>query len=322
MNELDEVKMKVLICDAIQKACVDILEDEGFSVDVKTGLNEAEIIDIVKGYSAIIVRGATKITSKIIEASDVLKYVGRAGSGVDNIDVTAATAKGVTVLNVPSGNTISVAEHTVGIMLSMIRFIPQSCADLKNGKWEKKKYMGSELYLKTLGIVGLGKIGAEVAKRCKAFDMKVIAFDPVLPPEKAKEIGVELVGMEKLLKESDFISIHTPGGPNTKNLITDKELSVCKEKVFIVNCARGGILNEEDALKNLNSGKIAGLALDVYSKEPPDADNELLKHPNVIVTPHLGASTKEAQDRVGIAIAHQIADALKGKEIVGAVNKK
>ena len=314
--------MKVLICDAIQKACIEILEKEGFQVDVKTGLPEEELINVVKGYSAVIVRSATKITSKIIEASDELKFIGRAGSGVDTIDVPAATAKGVVVMNVPAGNTISVAEHTVGLMLSMIRFIPQSCADMKNGKWEKKKYMGSELYKKTLGIVGLGKIGYEVSKRCKAFDMKVIAFDPVLPADKAKEMGVELVNMETLLKESDFISIHTPGGPNTKNLISDKELSLCKEKVFIVNCARGGILNETDVLKYLDSGKIAGLALDVYSKEPPDAGDVLINHPKVVVTPHLGASTAEAQDRVGVAIAHQIADALKGKEIVGAVNKK
>jgi D-3-phosphoglycerate dehydrogenase / 2-oxoglutarate reductase len=316
------LKMKVIICDAIQKACIEILENEGFQVDVKTGLSEEELINAIKGYSAVIVRSATKITSKIIEASDELKYIGRAGSGVDTIDVPAATAKNVIVMNVPAGNTISVAEQTIGLMLSMIRFIPQSCSDLKNGKWEKKKYMGSELYQKTLGIIGLGKIGFEVAKRCQAFEMKVLAFDPVLPAEKAKEMGIDLVSFETVLKESDFISIHTPGGPNTKNLISDKELSLCKEKVFIVNCARGGILNEQDALKYLNSGKISGLALDVFSKEPPDANDALINHPNVVVTPHLGASTKEAQDRVGVAIAHQIADALKGKEIVGAVNKK
>jgi D-3-phosphoglycerate dehydrogenase len=314
--------MKVLICDAIQKACIEILEKEGFQVDVKTGLSEEELIITIKDYSAVIVRSATKITSKIIDASNELKYIGRAGSGVDTIDVPAATAKNIIVMNVPAGNTISVAELTIGLMLSMIRFVPQSCSDLKSGKWEKKKYMGSELYKKTLGIIGLGKIGYEVSKRCKAFEMEIIAFDPVLPIEKAKEMGIELVSLETLLKESDFISIHTPGGPNTKNLISEKELSECKEKVFIINCARGGILNEQDALKYLNSGKIAGLALDVFSKEPPDAEDALIHHPNVIVTPHLGASTREAQDRVGIAIAHQIADALKGKDIVGAVNKK
>lgn len=314
--------MKILICDSIQKSCIDILEKEGFVVDVKTGLSEDELVNVIKGYSAVIVRSATKITQKIIEASDELKFIGRAGSGVDTIDVNAATNKNIIVMNVPGGNTISVAEHTVGLMLSMIRFIPQSCNDLKNGKWEKKKYMGYELYNKTLGIVGLGKIGAEVAKRCKAFDMKVIAYDPIISADKAKEYGVDLVDFETLLKQSDFISIHTPGGPNTKNFISAKELEMCKEKVFIVNCARGGILNEEDALKYLNSGKIAGLALDVFSKEPPDSDSELIKHPNVVVTPHLGASTKEAQERVAVAIAHQIADALKGKDIIGAVNKK
>ncbi len=313
--------MKILICDAIQKACIDILEKEGFQVDVKTGLSEDEIIGIIKGYSAVIVRSATKITGKIIEASDELKFIGRAGSGVDTIDVPAATAKKVIVMNVPGGNTVSVAEHTLGLMLSMIRFIPQSCADLKNGKWEKKKYMGNELYQKKLGIVGLGKIGFEVAKRCKAFEMEVIAYDPVLTAEKAKEMGITLVTLGELLQESDFISIHTPGGPNTKNLISEKELAKCKDKVFIINCARGGILSEDDALKFLNSGKIAGLALDVFSKEPPDSNNALLCHPNVVVTPHLGASTKEAQERVGVAIAKQIADALKGKEVVGAVNK-
>jgi D-3-phosphoglycerate dehydrogenase len=178
--------------------------------------------------------------------------------------------------------------------------------------------MGAELYQKTLGIIGIGKIGSEVAKRCKAFNMKVIAYDPLIDPTKDSEN--ELIDLETLLKQSDFISLHLPGGPKTKNLLSDKEFSLCKDKVFIVNCARGGIINEADALKHLNSGKIAGLALDVFAKEPPEANDPLINHPNVIVTPHLGASTKEAQQRVGVAIAQQIADALKGKAIVGAVN--
>jgi D-3-phosphoglycerate dehydrogenase len=307
--------MKVLICDSMQKACIEILKKEGFEVDEKVGLKEDEIVKIVGDYSAVIVRSATKITANIINAATSLKFIGRAGSGVDTIDVPAATAKGIKVMNVPGGNTISVAEHVVGLMLSMIRFIPQSSKDLKSGLWEKKKYMGSELYKKTLGIIGFGKIGSEVAKRCKAFDMKIIAC-----VRQKRELGVELVDLETLLKESDFISINLPGGPATKNLLSDKEFSLCKDKVFIVNCARGGILNEADALKHLNSGKIAGLALDVFSKEPPESSDPLVNHPNVIVTPHLGASTKEAQERVGVSIAQQIADALKGKAIVGAVN--
>lgn len=309
--------MKVLICDNMQKACIEILKSEGFEVDEKTGLKEDEIVSIIGDYSAVIVRSATKITSKIIDAASSLKFIGRAGSGVDTIDVPAATAKGIKVMNVPGGNSIAVAELVVGLMLSMIRFIPQSCKDLKDGRWEKKKYMGFELYKKTLGIIGIGKIGSEVAKRCKAFDMKVIAYDPIV--DQTKDFGVELVDFETLLKNSDFISVHVPGGPKTKNLLSDKEFSLCKDDVFIINCARGGIINEEDALKNLNSGKIAGLALDVFTKEPPEA-NSLISHPNVVVTPHLGASTKEAQERVAIAIADQIADALKGKAIVGAVN--
>lgn len=310
--------MKVLICDKMQKTCIEILKKEGFEVDEKLDLKENEIVDIIADYSAVIVRSATKITANIINAAGSLKFIGRAGSGVDTIDVPAATAKGIKVMNVPGGNTLSVVEHTVGLMLSMIRFIPQSCKDLKSGLWEKKKYMGSELYKKTLGIMGIGKIGCEVAKICKAFDMNVIAYDPLI--DKTKDFGVQIVDFETLLKESDFISIHIPGGPSTKNLLSDKEFSLCKDKVFIVNCARGGIINEADALKHLNSGKIAGLALDVFSKEPPEANDPLINHPNVIATPHLGASTKEAQARVAISIAHQIADALHGKAIVGAVN--
>jgi D-3-phosphoglycerate dehydrogenase / 2-oxoglutarate reductase len=314
--------MKVLICDSVQKSCIEILEKEGFQVDYKTGLTEEQIVQIIPGYSAMIVRSATKVTSKIIEASDVLKFIGRGGSGVDTIDVPTASKKGIIVMNVPAGNTVSVAEHTLALLLSLIRHVPASCSDLKNGKWEKKKYMGVELFQKTLGIIGLGKIGGEVAKRAKAFEMKVVGFDPVLSAEQALSIGVELKTFEEVLKESDYISIHVPGGANTKNLISEKEFAICKSGVRIVNCARGGIINEEDLIKNLDSGKVAGAAFDVFSKEPPEADSPLVKHPKVVVTPHLGASTNEAQDRVGISIAHQIADALLGREIVGAVNIK
>jgi D-3-phosphoglycerate dehydrogenase len=309
--------MKVLICDSMPKVSIEILKNEGFEVDEKTGLKEDEIVSIIGSYSAVIVGSATKISANIINAASALKFIGRAGSGVDTIDVPAANSKGIKVMNVPGGNTLAVVELAIGLMLSMVRFIPQSCKDLKSGLWEKKKYMGSELYKKTLGIIGFGKIGLEVARRCKAFDMRVIAY---VRREKPNDLGIEFVDFETLLKESDFISLHLPGGPSTKNLLSDKELSLCKDKVFIVNCARGGIINEADALKHLNSGKIAGLATDVFSKEPPEANDPLVSHPNVIVTPHLGASTKEAQQRVGVSIAQQIADALKGKAIVGAVN--
>jgi D-3-phosphoglycerate dehydrogenase len=314
--------MKVLICDSVQKSCIDVLEKNGLQVDYKTGLTEEQLVGMIPGYSAMIVRSATKVTAKIIEASDVLKYIGRGGSGVDTIDVPAASKKGIIVMNVPGGNTISVVELTIALLLSLIRHVPQSCNDLKNGKWEKKKYMGSELYKKTIGVIGIGKIGSEVAKRCKAFEMNVIGYDPLIDKEKANEYGVELKSFSEVLERSDYITIHVPGGPSTKNLIGDKELLMCKDGVRIINCARGGIINDEALLKYLNSGKVAGVALDVFAKEPPDLDDPLVKHPNVIVTPHLGASTKEAQDRVGIAIAQQVADALNGKEVIGAVNMK
>jgi D-3-phosphoglycerate dehydrogenase len=314
--------MKVLICDSVQKSCIDILEKNGLQVDYKTGLTEDQLVQMIPGYSAMIVRSATKVTAKIIEASDVLKFIGRGGSGVDTIDVPAASKKGIVVMNVPGGNTISVVEQTIALLLSLIRYIPQSCNDLKNGKWEKKKYMGSELYKKTIGVIGIGKIGSEVAKRCKAFEMNVIGYDPIVTPEKAREYGVEFKTFEEVLKESDYLTIHVPGGAATKNLIGDKELAMCKDGVRIVNCARGGIINDEALLKHLNSGKVSGASLDVFSKEPPNVDDPLVKHPNVIVVPHLGASTKEAQERVGVAIAQQVADAINGKEIAGAVNLK
>jgi D-3-phosphoglycerate dehydrogenase / 2-oxoglutarate reductase len=314
--------MKVLICDSVQKSCIEVLEKEGIQVDYKTGLTEDQLVEVIPGYDGVIVRSATKITEKIINSSVNLKYIGRGGSGVDTIDVPAASRKGIVVMNVPGGNTISVVELTIALMLSLIRHIPNANGDLKSGKWEKKKYMGSELFQKTLGILGIGKIGSEVAKRCKAFSMKVIGYDPFISEDQARQLGIDLVPFDTLFKESDFISIHVPGGPKTKNLVSEKEFSICKDGVRIINCARAGIINEPDLIKYLDSGKIAGAAVDVFSKEPPDADDPLINHPKVIVMPHLGASTIEAQERVGISISHQMANALKGMEIVGAVNLK
>ncbi|MCL5266626.1 MAG: phosphoglycerate dehydrogenase [Bacteroidetes bacterium] len=311
--------MNVLITDPIEQVCSDILAKEGIQVDAKPGLPPDEIKKVIGGYDALIVRSGTKVTADIIAEAKSMKVIGRAGAGVDNIDVSAATRKGIVVMNTPGGNTVSTAEHTMALMLSLARNIPQSFHDLQNGKWERKKYMGAELFGKTLGVIGLGKVGREVAFRAKAFGMSVIGYDPLLAADAASNLGLELVSVDDLILRSDFITVHTPLTEETRAILGERAFSICKQGVRVINCARGGIVDEEALLKALESGKVAGAALDVFIKEPP-GDNPLFKHPKVIATPHLGASTEEAQEKVAKQIGEQLVDFFKGRGIAGAVN--
>ncbi len=311
--------MKVLISDNISTKGVEILKKAGLDVDVKTGMKPEELVAVIGDYHGLAVRSATKVTAKIIDAATNLKVIGRAGSGLDNVDLTAATKKGIVVMNAPGGNTITTAEHTFSLMCAMARQIPQATASMREGKWEKKRFMGVELFNKTLGIIGIGNIGSQVARRAQAFAMNVIAYDPFLSEEKAKDMGVEKVDLEELYRRSDFITIHTPITAETRNMINKDTIKIMKNGVRIINCARGGIVNEKDLYDALVEGKVAGAALDVFEKEPP-GNNPLLTLDNVISTPHLGAATKEAQENVAIAIAEQIADYLVQGTIRNAVN--
>ncbi len=312
--------MKILITDPIEQSCIEILQREGFTVDVKTGLPPEEIKKIISEYTAMIVRSGTQVTADIIECATSMKIIGRAGAGVDNIDVKAASRKGIIVMNTPGGNTLSTAEHTMSLMLSLARRIPQAHISMQAGKWERKKFMGTELFGKTLGIVGLGKIGREVATRSQSFGMNIIGFDPVLANDIASKMNIELVSLDELYRRSDIITVHTPLTEETKSLLNEKTIAQCKKGVRLINCARGGIIDETALLNALNSGHVAGAALDVFSIEPPPKENLLLQHPNIVLTPHLGASTEEAQEKVAIQIAEQLADALHNRGIVGAVN--
>lgn len=313
--------MKVLISDPLSKEGVEILEAEPeLEVLIGTELSYAELKEAVKDASALIVRSRTKVTRDLIEAAKALKIIGRAGAGVDNVDVDAATDHGVIVMNSPGANTISTAEHTVGMLLALSRNIPQGHLSLKErGEWERSKFLGVELSGKTLGIIGLGRIGGEVAKRVIAMEMRCIACDPFVSPERAKKHGVELLDMEEFLAQADFITIHTPLTDETYHLLGKKEFELMKEGVRIINCARGGIIDEEALYESMKAGKVAGAALDVYEHEPPTS-SRLLAMEGLVATPHIGASTKEAQQMVGVEIAEQVADALKGGIVRNAVN--
>lgn len=311
--------MKVLISDSISQKGIDILTRAGLEVYVKTGLSPDELKAIIGEYHGLIIRSATKVTADIIEAATNLKVIGRAGSGLDNVDKVAATKKGIVVMNTPGGNTITTAEHTIALMFSLARQIPQAVASMKEGKWDKKRFMGVELYNKTFGIIGIGNIGKQVAKRAIGLGMNVIGYDPYLSEENAREIGIKKVELPELFRNSDFITIHTPLTAETRNLINRKTIGMMKDGVRIINCARGGIVNEADLYEAIKSGKVAGAALDVFEKEPP-GNNPLLKLDNVLCTPHLGASTREAQENVALAIAEQVADYLINGVIRNAVN--
>lgn len=314
------MSFRVLISDSLSKEAVAILEKEKeFKVDVNTKLTPDELKKVIKDYDALLVRSATKVTKDVINAADKLKIVGRAGVGLDNVDVEAASKKGVIVVNTPGGNTMSTAEHTFSMMLALSRNIPQADLSMRKGEWERKKFTGVELYGKTLGIVGLGRIGTEVAKRAISFNMKILAYDPYLSAEKAKELGIEPVELNRIFKESDYITVHTPLTDETKHMISEKEFSLMKKGVRLLNCARGGIIDEDALAKAIEDGKVAGAAFDVYEEEPPK-NSKLLKLDKVVLTPHLGASTEEAQVNVAIDVANTVRDALLGRGIRNAVN--
>jgi len=310
---------KVLISDKMSARAQEILKDSGIEVDVKTGLSPKEIKEIIADYDGLVVRSATKVTADIIQVADKLKVIGRAGMGVDNIDTETATDRGIVVMNTPGGNSIAAAEHAISLMMALARHVPQACASLKEDKWEKSKFIGVELYQKTLGVVGLGNIGRIVADRARGIKMKVIAYDPLVTEEKASEMGIELVTLDELLARSDFITLHVPKTDETVGLINKKNIAKMKDGVRIINASRGIVIEEHDLAEALDSGKVAAAALDVFSQEPP-AGNPLVGMESVICTPHLGASTVEAQQRVAITIANQIADYLKSGTITNAVN--
>lgn len=311
--------MKVLVSDNISAKGVEILKKAGLEVDVKTGMKPEELKACIGEYSGLVIRSATKVTAEIIEAATNLKVIGRAGSGLDNVDKAAASKKGIVVMNTPGGNTVTTAEHTIAMLFSVARMIPQATASMKAGKWEKKKFMGVELFNKTLGIVGLGAIGSQVAKKAQGIEMNIIAYDPFLSEEKAQEMGIQKGSLDEIFAESDFITIHSPMTPETKGLINASTIAKMKNGVRIINCARGGIVNEHDLYEAMKNGKVAAAALDVLEKEPPE-NNPLLTLENLICTPHLGASTEEAQENVALAVAEQIADYLVHGTIRNAVN--
>ncbi len=313
--------MRILVSDPLSEEGLKILKEvKEFQVDVKTELKPEILKEEIKNYDALIVRSATKVTKDIIGAAKNLKVIGRAGVGLDNVDLEAATQKGIIVMNTPGGNTISTAEHTTSMILALSRNIPQANASTKKGEWKRSKFMGVELYGKALGIIGLGRIGTEVAKRALSFGMKILAYDPFLSREVAENLGIEVAELKDLLARSDYITVHTPLTEETKHLISTKEFGLMKTGVRIINCARGGIIDEAALLNAIKEGKVAAAALDVFEKEPLPPDSELLKLDNVIVTPHLGASTEEAQVNVAIEVAEIVRDALLGKGIRNAAN--
>jgi D-3-phosphoglycerate dehydrogenase len=313
--------MKILVSDPLSEGGLKILKDvKEFQVDVKTELKPEELKEIIKDYDALIVRSATKVTKDIVNSGTRLKVVGRAGVGLDNVDLEAATQKGIIVMNTPAGNTISTAEHTLSMILALSHNIPQANASMKQGEWKRSKFIGVELYNKILGIIGLGRIGKEVARRALSFGMKILAYDPFLSKEAAEGLGVEIVELKELLSQSDYITVHTPLTDETKHIISTKEFAAMKKGARVINCARGGIIDEAALANAVKEGKVAGAAIDVFEKEPPSPDCELLKLDNVITTCHLGASTEEAQVNVAIEVAEIVRDALLGRGIRNAAN--
>jgi len=312
---------KVLVSDSLSEEGLQVLKGrEGLVLDYRPGLNEADLAEAVKDADALVVRSGSKVTARVIESGERLKVIGRAGIGVDNVDVPASSKRGIVVMNTPTGNSVTTAEHSLSLMMSLARHIPQATSTMKAGKWEKKKFEGMELAGKTLGILGLGTIGRIVADRAKGLAMKVIGFDPVMSQERAAALGIELVALTEVWSRADVITVHTPLNAQTKGIINDEVVPKLKKGVLLVNCARGGIYDEGAVLRGLESGHIGGAAFDVFVEEPPAKDSPLVAHERVICTPHLGASTAEAQVRVAVQIAEQIVDYLENGEITNAVN--
>lgn len=311
--------LKVLIADKMSPRAVQIFEERGITADVVTGLDEKELMARIAEYDGLAVRSATKVTAAVLEAADRLRVVGRAGIGVDNIDVPAATARGVVVMNTPFGNAITTAEHAIAMMFALARQIPTADRSTQEGKWEKSRFMGVELTGKTLGVVGCGNIGTIVAERALGLRMRVVAFDPFLSPERAQQIGVEKVELDDLLRRADFVTLHTPLTDQTRGIIDAAALAKAKRGVRIINCARGGLVVEDDLRAALDSGHVAGAAFDVFVTEPA-TENALFGQENFVATPHLGAATAEAQENVALQVADQMADYLLSGAVANAVN--
>lgn len=309
---------KILVSDPLAEEGLAILREHS-RVDVRTELPEDQLVEIIQDYDALVVRSGTQVTARIIDAGKRLKIIGRAGTGVDNIDVEAATRRGIPVVNAPEGNTLAATEHTLAMMLALARNIPQATASLKQKQWKRSKFMGIELNEKTLGIVGFGRIGREIAKRANAMQMRCVAYDPFISAERARQLGVELLSLDEVMQQSDVITVHTPLTKETTHLINSDKIAMMKDGVRIINCARGGIIDEKALYEGLKSGKVAGAALDVFEDEPP-LKSPLLDLENVVVTPHLGASTVEAQQNVAITVAKEIASVLHGGQAKYAVN--
>jgi D-3-phosphoglycerate dehydrogenase len=312
---------RVLISDKLEAGGLDLLRQAGLDVDNRPGLSGPALQEALQAAEGMVVRSGTRVTAELLEKPGKLRAIVRAGVGVDNIDVAAATRKGIVVMNTPGGNTVSTAEHTITLLLSLARHIPPADSSIHQGKWERSKFVGTQLAGKTLGVVGLGRVGREVARRAAAMDMKVVGYDPFLAPERAAQLGIEsMPDLATLLPRCDFLTVHTPLTAETTSLIGPRELALMKKGARIINCARGGIINEEALAEALRSGHIAGAALDVFVQEPPPGDHPLLKLPNVVVTPHLGASTVEAQESVALEAAQLLIDFLTKGVIQFAIN--
>ncbi|MCL2607121.1 MAG: phosphoglycerate dehydrogenase [Methanomassiliicoccaceae archaeon] len=312
--------MKMLVSDPLSEEGLKILTDSGIPVDVKPGLNEDELCAVIGEYDGLIIRSGTTVTKKVLDAGKKLKVVGRAGVGVDNVDVPHATEKGILVMNTPSANIISAAEHSLAMIMSLARMIPWAHASVHKGEWKRSKFTGIELYGKTLGIIGVGRVGGEIAKRAKSFNMAMIGYDPYLPKDVADDLGVKLTSLEDVLMNSDIMTIHTPLLPETKNMISMPQFKMMRKNALLVNVARGGIVNEDDLYEALKNKIIAGAAFDVFINEPLKEGCKLLELDNLVMTPHLGASTVEAQEKVSVDIAENVIAYLRDGVISNAVN--
>lgn len=313
--------IRILVSAALDEGGLAILRaHREFEITVVEPLNGPDLARALQGMDAVIVRSESKLTREVLAQVSGLRVIGRAGSGVDNIDVAAATERGIAVLNAPGGNTVTAAEHTLALMLALARHIPQANAKLREGVFDRKSFVGVELNGKTLGVVGLGQIGAVLAERCRALNMRIVAYDPFVSEERARQLGVIMAPLEEVFKAADFLTVHTPLNEKTKGIIGKRAFELCKRGVRVINCARGGLVDEAALLEALNSGKVAGAALDVFEKEPPGKDHPLVQHPRVVCTPHLGASTIDAQEHVAEIICRAVADYLLTGAISGAVN--
>ncbi len=315
--------MKILISDNVAPDCIELLKKQrGYNVTVKTDYAPAELKADLNKFDAIIIRSATKLTADTLAGADNLKIIGRAGAGVDNVDIPTASKYNIVVMNTPLGNTISTAEHTLALMLALCRHVPQGYNSMKEKRWDRKMYTGVEIKGKTIGLIGVGNVGKALAKLLSGFQVTILGYDPYVKSAEMKKHGIKLVNLDVLLAKSDIISLHAKLTDETKNMVNNELLTKCKKGVRIINCARGSMVNNADLLASIESGQAAGAALDVFITEPPNFEDPLFKNPRVIFTPHLAASTVEAQENVAIQVAQQVIDAFKGKGIINAVNLK